>query len=160
VLIQPAAAWILPLAPEGTIAPGGSIEVPISFDASTLQPGEYHTTLFVGSNDPSQRATSIPVVFTVSEKLTTGTIDEESSAFRVYPVPSDNTITVEIRKPTLQGAVISIGNTQGQEMYQVEVPAGTTQHQINLNEVNAAKGLYILKVDAGNWSEVKKVIKR
>jgi hypothetical protein len=158
--ITPSAPWIQPQMPEGVVAAGQSQTIPIAFDAANLEPGVYQTTLFIGSNDPNKRAAGIPITFTVTDKIQVGTEEDENTAVKVYPVPSEDVVNIAIDKPTPQGALITLGNAQGQVMYRAEVPAGTTSHQLKLRDLHAPQGIYYVKVDAGGWAEVRKVAKK
>jgi len=160
VRIWPAATWIQPQLPEGIVHAGESQTIPVAFNAADLEPGVYETTLFVGTNDPHRRAAGIPISFTVKEKAIVGIEEEADAAVKVHPVPSEDVVNITIRRPIPQGAFITMGNAQGQIMYRAEVPAGTTSHQLRLRDLHAAEGIYYLKVDAGGWTEVRKVAKK
>lgn len=158
VLITRSPLWLQPQIPEGTLGSGQRETIPFTFDAAALEPGLYHATLFIGSNDPQHRVTSIPITFTVKEAVT-GTEGETATVLKVYPVPTDNTLHVTFHKPLPQGAWLTIGNAQGQVVYRAEVPPGAEAHQLSFEDLKAGKGLYYLKVDTGTWVEVRKVIR-
>ena len=49
----------------GTVAPGGSSDVTVTFDAAELTEGTYEANIFVNSNDPDESQVIIPVTLHV-----------------------------------------------------------------------------------------------
>ena len=49
----------------GTVAPGGSLDVTISFDATVLTPGTYTTDVVINNNDPDENPTIVTADLTV-----------------------------------------------------------------------------------------------
>jgi hypothetical protein len=67
---DPAVGWFSATPVNGTVAPAGSDEVVVSFDASGLTVGETYTTmLVVGSNDPNENPVEVEVELEVQEGL-------------------------------------------------------------------------------------------
>jgi hypothetical protein len=66
--------WLLVTPAVGEVSPGGSLPIVVTFDASTLAPGEYSATLVVQSNDAGSYLMRIPVTLNVK-------------ALRVYYLP-------------------------------------------------------------------------
>ncbi|MEO7199130.1 MAG: hypothetical protein ABIY56_02825, partial [Dokdonella sp.] len=57
--------WLSTSPSSGTVVPGGSENVAVSVNASTLAVGEYSANLCVGTNDPMQSMIVVPVTVTV-----------------------------------------------------------------------------------------------
>ena len=53
-----------------TIAPGESLEIPLSFDATGLAPGTYEVNLAINTNDPVNPEVVFPITLTVIESVT------------------------------------------------------------------------------------------
>ncbi|MCC5933882.1 MAG: choice-of-anchor J domain-containing protein [Balneolales bacterium] len=52
---------------QGVIAPGGSVEVVVTFDATDLEPGDYFANINITTNSPITPSATIPVAMTVEE---------------------------------------------------------------------------------------------
>ena len=61
------AAWLSELPDTGTIHPGNSTLVTVTFDSSGLTPGVYPADVVVSSNDPDQPEIILPAVLTIVE---------------------------------------------------------------------------------------------
>jgi subtilisin family serine protease len=57
--------WLIAGPVTGVMPPGGSMNIPITFDASTVQPGIYTGGIGIESNDPLLPFTVLPVTLTV-----------------------------------------------------------------------------------------------
>ncbi len=73
------------------------------------------------------------------------------SEIAVYPNPSTDQVNIE----TAQNATIEISNIQGQIVMQQKLQQGTT----NIDIREFAKGVYILKLQINNRTEVMRIIK-
>jgi hypothetical protein len=60
------ASWLSELPASGTIAPDGSTEIVVTFDATGLAAGEYQTIITIISNDPDESPISLDVTLTVN----------------------------------------------------------------------------------------------
>lgn len=58
--------WLSESPSEGTVQPGGTQVVTLTFDASRLAPGTYMSNVCINSNDPDRRQVAIPITFTVT----------------------------------------------------------------------------------------------
>ncbi|MFC4818875.1 hypothetical protein [Dokdonella ginsengisoli] len=59
-------AWLSRSPSEGTVQPGSTQAVTLTFDASGLAPGTYTGNACIDSNDPERRQVAVPVTFTVT----------------------------------------------------------------------------------------------
>lgn len=59
--------WLNLGATSGVVAPAESVDVTLTFDAGSLDRGEYHGDLVVSSNDPDEPEIIIPLTFIVSD---------------------------------------------------------------------------------------------
>ena len=57
--------WLIAGPVVSVLQPGGSMNIPVSFDASNVQIGVYHAGLGIESNDPQALFTILPVTLTV-----------------------------------------------------------------------------------------------
>jgi hypothetical protein len=63
------APWLSEDLSSGSILPGGSKEVIVTFDATGLALGNYTATIIITSNDPTDPSISLPVTLTVKNYL-------------------------------------------------------------------------------------------
>ncbi|HOU14003.1 MAG TPA: PKD domain-containing protein [Anaerolineae bacterium] len=63
---HPAVDWLSVSPITGTLAPGNSQSVDVAYDATTLTPAIYTTTLVLASNDPVTPLVTMPVTLTVN----------------------------------------------------------------------------------------------
>jgi hypothetical protein len=61
------ASWLSENPISGTILPGGSKDVIVTFDTTGLAPGIYDTDIVISSNDPDESSVSLPVTLTVKD---------------------------------------------------------------------------------------------
>lgn len=59
-------AWLSFSSELGTVAPGGSEDVDVIIDTSSLAPGDYEASICVNSNDPQNPIVAVPVSLTVT----------------------------------------------------------------------------------------------
>lgn len=64
-------SWVDALPDNGTIGPGGSATVSVTFDSTGLQGGTYVGTLCINSNDPDTPLTEVSLTMTVTSPDTT-----------------------------------------------------------------------------------------
>lgn len=89
-----------------------------------------------------------------SEKIST-----EFNLSQNYPNPFNPETTIEFSLPERSSARIVLINILGQVVKEVSngyYSAG--RHQIKLNASNLPSGVYFCKLDAGNFTSVKKLI--
>ncbi|NBC17689.1 MAG: choice-of-anchor D domain-containing protein [Bacteroidetes bacterium] len=90
VLVQSPLEWITEAPTSGSVAPGASEDVTLSFDASGLPTGLYEVDLVFDSNDPVNPQVTVPVDFQViSEVTVTANTDElyEENGNGTAPTP-------------------------------------------------------------------------
>ena len=83
-----------------------------------------------------------------------GKEESDSIELRIFPNPSSGRVTFSIG-PLKIGASVeySLYNLQGRRVW---LKMGSRTEQVNLD--NLAKGVYLLKIQAGEWSEVKQLV--
>ena len=57
--------WLIAGPVVGVMPPGGNMNVPVTFDATVVPPGEYYAGIGIKSNDPQVPMTILPVTLTV-----------------------------------------------------------------------------------------------
>jgi hypothetical protein len=79
---------------------------------------------------------------------------------KVYPVPTSSTsITLSIKNPVEKTMVLRIFNTAGQlvSKQQINTPGRDEEIQINISKLSA--GVYLLRIDAGDFKTTRHIVK-
>jgi hypothetical protein len=89
------AEWLTENPTSGMVAPGDSLQVTLTADASTLSMGNYTARLLIASNDPVNATLTAPVVkLQVGEGAPTIAVTSDSMDFDTTQVGSDSTISM------------------------------------------------------------------
>jgi hypothetical protein len=97
---------------------------------------------------------------TSSIQVVTGIENKELSAITVYPNPvSSQGISVEIANDNLQSSSVTLTNSLGQIIYTQDISTSETHSQILIPSTSLPDGLYILRLNIGNKTAVRKVVK-
>ena len=92
----------------GTVGPGQSVDVSVTFDASELANGTFETDIRVNSNDPTTPTTTVATTFNVSGQVSEIEVSDEVLLFNDVFVGADRTRTLTISNSGL--AVIDISS--------------------------------------------------
>ena len=88
-------------------------------------------------------------------------IPGDINEIKVYPVPTSTTsVTLSIKNPVERSMVVRIFNAAGQLMSQqkLSTPGRDEEIQINISKLSA--GVYLLRLDAGNFKTTRHIIKK
>ncbi len=91
----------------------------------------------------------------VSEASTNNVVNVDAADITVYPSPFTNTITLEQGTNAFENASISIYSLDGKKVVEKEM----TSTSVSFDTQNFAKGIYIIKLQAGTTIVTKKVAK-
>ncbi|TXF87049.1 T9SS type A sorting domain-containing protein [Neolewinella aurantiaca] len=78
---------------------------------------------------------------------------------RVFPVPTEDQLTVEYETEKEKAVTVSVHNYAGQLVHQQKMTAVDGLNKIRLNVVGLPKGVYFLNIDDGNRQIVQRIIK-
>jgi hypothetical protein len=96
-LVKP--RWLRADPTSGTVLPGATTDVTVTFDATGLEAGDYQTVLHIGSNDPDEPVTLIPVQLHVGGR--------GRSSVSAMPLPTAFALRPNTPNPFRQGTTIS-----------------------------------------------------
>ncbi|MCC5921509.1 MAG: CotH kinase family protein [Cyclobacteriaceae bacterium] len=82
----------------------------------------------------------------------------QANDLRIFPNPFDNSITIEWKGSTQSDKTVEIINLKGKVIKAYQMQGGATQ--MNLEDLNIPKGIYILHLSDGDQSIKKKIIKQ
>src|SRR5690606_22587458 len=142
----------------------GGMTYPIVLAANTPNDGSEQITV-PGVNTNSGRimveaVNNIYFAINSAPISITGTVDTddfELANFTVYPNPNNGTFTVAFDSQTTNDIKISVYDIRGRQILSEQYQnTGTFSQNISLN--NAEAGIYIVNVEDGNTTEIRKII--
>ena len=80
----------------GTVNPGESVELLVSFDGETLGNGVYNTDIVISSNDPENPTVNVPTEFTVSGQVAEIAVSDQFLLFNSVFVGADKDLQFTI----------------------------------------------------------------
>ncbi|PLW93380.1 MAG: hypothetical protein C0592_06330 [Marinilabiliales bacterium] len=83
-------------------------------------------------------------------------IEENNQNFIVYPNPANESITISFAANTSINQNISISDLSGRVVLNDVIPAGSLNHNVNLEALN--QGVYLLVIDFENTQSIQKII--
>lgn len=161
--------WLFVSPSSGTCAPGTSIQIECTFDATEKDTGLYSSAIIVQSNDPLRKSIVIPVQLKVAH--TTGVnsvsgIPLEFALFQNYPNPFNPSTTIRYAIPAAgtnarssHRVILKIFDLLGREIETLvdeEQTAGWKE--VQWNAAGNASGIYVYRIQASNYTNVKKMI--
>jgi len=106
--INDTAAWLSELPISGTVVPGITKNIVVTFSALSLSPGVYNASIIISSNDYDENPANVPVILTVRQKPLQPIYVKVSES--PDPVPSGGTSQVTVLVTTTGGAAVSGAN--------------------------------------------------
>jgi hypothetical protein len=144
---NPIVQWLTVTPSSGNVLPGQSQDLTLSFDASGLVTGNYKSIVEIPSNDPNAEYKQVEVNLSVVTGLTSGT----KIGVITYPNPATQFVNVQADAKI---ETISIYNVNGSLVKTVNVNANRAS--VNVNDL--AKGNYMMHINVGNNTIVRKVV--
>ena len=154
--ITTAAAWLQPVPASGAVAPGDSLRVIVSWDASGLTPGAYYADIVFVSNDP-RHTVLLPVTLIVGQA--TAVQDPPpppERELRIYPNPFNPQTTVRFELAAAGPVALRIYDARGRlvrDLLIAERPAGLHESAWDGRDAAGrmcAAGIYLARLQSGN----------
>ncbi|MCL2040747.1 MAG: agmatine deiminase family protein [Bacteroidales bacterium] len=139
---------MLTVAPlNGTLPPGASQILTLSYDFSNVEQGEYSGSFKLLSNDPEQPVTEIVLY---AYQTITGIVDPKMSVLYIYPNPAQNVIHVYYNDDSPIKA--HIYNVLGQQLKET-----TLTKEVNTIDIQELPGgVYFLKIGGNAFKFIKR----
>lgn len=83
-------------------------------------------------------------------------IEENNKSFIVYPNPANESITISFSANTSINQNVSISDLSGRVVINDVIPAGSLNHNVNIDGLN--QGVYLLIIDFENSQSIQKII--
>jgi len=159
------APWIIVEPLFGTIAPGGSMDLAVIFDATDLTQGEIKTADIEIVPTPDVGTVIVPVTLTATDTVSSGdTPVTETKLYANFPNPMFNTTTFRFSLKDRSHVRLSIYNIKGQLVEtllnnELDPSAShTVEWDGTANGKQLANGIYFYKLETNSNTFLKKMI--
>jgi hypothetical protein len=156
-------SWMSVLPPAGQILPGGTAEVQVRLRTAGIPAGtSVHTDLLVVSNDTVQSSFPFPVTLRVEPSTGVGAAGEVPREYALrqnYPNPFNPATTLVLDLPESAPVTMAVVDLLGREvavLAEGRYLAG--RHLLTWNAGNAASGVYFVRVRAGEFTAVRRML--
>lgn len=158
VKIEAERGWLSADATSGVLAEGESVDITLHFDTEA-DVAEYLATLSIITNSPESGTIHIPVTYNLEEAVS---INEQEAPVTFaldqnYPNPFNPTTNIRFGLPESADVTLEIFNMLGQRvdlLVNERKPSG--YHTITFDAGNLSSGVYIYRIQAGNYMETRK----
>ena len=140
ILYASGTGWLSADPTVGTVAPGGSMDVDVTFNSAGLANDIYEATVYISSNDPVTQVAQVPAILDVITGI------KENSKIDLQISSYNDQLIIKANMPILS---TKIYNQLGQ------VITNTTATQINTSSFKS--GIYFIRVTTNNGEAVRKV---
>jgi hypothetical protein len=137
--------WMSVTPAAGTVSAAGNQDLTISFDASSLENGEYTGNIVLGCNDQVTQWSEVPVTYTVF-----GAIDNITKTVASYPNPTSSIFNIETNSIIENIEVYSI---TGQLVNVFTI--NDTKCSLDFSQFN---GVYTLKINTKDGQVIRRVV--
>jgi len=144
---NPIVQWLTVSPSSGTVLPAQTQDLTLSFNTTGLTDGTYQSILEIPSNDPNAEYKQVEVNLTVVTGLNNGT----KVGVITFPNPTTQLVNV---KADANIETISIYNVNGSIVKTININAKST----TVNVSDLAKGNYLMNINVGNNTVVRKVV--
>ncbi|MBI5058183.1 T9SS type A sorting domain-containing protein [candidate division KSB1 bacterium] len=157
----PDEAWLSVDPPVGSIAPLQTETVQITVTADTTDDGvfEFYGRLTVRTNTCPDTVAEIPVFVTVLDAETEPGLAGEFAVSEVYPNPFNGITTLELTLPRAADVALRVFDVVGRTVRELRhegMSAGNHRLEIDLGDF--ATGVYFMRVRAGEYIAVRKLL--
>ncbi len=151
VLYLGGTSWLSVDPAQGVVAAGASGDVTIGFDATSLETGDYTAVLHVGTNDPQNPVTDVPVHLGVIDNVNddVNPIPAKYDLAQNYPNPFNPTTVISYSLPVTAKVTIKVFDILGREITTLvngEMNAGV--HRIKFDASRLTSGIYFYAIRA------------
>ena len=158
--VTEAANWLQIDPTSGSINPGESETIEITFDMTEVDDTVQHlgTTINVSSNSPVSVSIDVNVDLISGIEGENGLLPSIFVLKQNYPNPFNARTVIDFAIPTASDVDLSVYNMLGQKV--VTLVSGRLEagcHRVNWNASGIASGLYFYKLTAGDKTEVREM---
>ncbi len=132
--------------------------------AGLIPESTYTAHFFVASDDPDSSAVPIDIILRTFQPTSVGSDASKPTEFALhqnYPNPFNPATNIKFDLPSKQFVSLRVYNLLGQEVARLvgeEIAAGRYSIPFSPSRYNLASGVYLYRIVAGNFVEVKKMV--
>ena len=145
---------------EGTIAPGESEEITVTFDAAEVTEGVYDFEILIATNDPATPTVTVDLrVIVGGVSSEDGSVPTAFSLAQNYPNPFASRTVIEYGLPEASHVSVSVYDAVGRlvaTLVDGEQAAG--YHEAEWNASGVASGVYLYRIQAGSYARTLKMV--
>ena len=148
--------------PMGAVGPGDKREYTLEVIAESIPSDVYEFEIEIQSNDPFQEPQTIPVRMDVEATTTSSDPEEIAGAFELhqnYPNPFNPATKISFNIPDPSHVSLEVYNIQGQKVTTlIDGHRDAGSHNVTFDASSFSSGLYLYRLRAGDFSEVRKMM--
>jgi hypothetical protein len=159
--ISDTSAWLSTQPTGGSIPANQTQTILVIANVQGLSPGTDYQSALVVTHEALGSPTTIPVLLSIS----VGGVDDETSLpteyalHQNYPNPFNATTSVRFDLPQEGRVTLTLYNVMGQAVATMVDGVFTAgRHQVSYEASDLPSGMYLMKLEAGSYSSMKKVL--
>ena len=158
--ISDTSAWLSTNPASGSVPPNGSMDVTVIMSPVGLPPGSEHLSALNIQHEANGSPYTIPVTMSISvEADRPHALPTEFALYQNYPNPFNAQTSIRFDVPQESRVKLVLFNVNGQEVATVvdaQYPVG--RHSINYEAADLPSGMYLMKLEAGSYTSMKKML--
>jgi hypothetical protein len=160
-VISDTSGWLSTNPVSGSIPPDQSLDVTALMSSVGLTPGTEHQSALVIQHEADGSPVEVPVTMFISlgDPNAPSTLPTEYALYQNYPNPFNAQTSIHFDLPQESQVKLVLFNVMGQAVATVaegQYPAG--RHSLTYDATNLPSGMYLMKIEAGSFSAMKKVM--
>jgi hypothetical protein len=142
-----------------TLAPSGSVEVQVSFDATRLDPSSYAGEIVIQTNDPLHKIIAVPYALVVTDvRAPAGKLPVAFSLEQNYPNPFNPKTVVSFQVPVASDVRLVVYDILGREVAMlVNEKKMPGKYEVEFDASQLSSGVYFYRLTAGQYVECRKM---
>jgi hypothetical protein len=158
--ITTADAWVMTDPVSGTVDPGDTVVVTVLLDAEGFAFGSQNTSLITVEHEAADSPTIIEVELNISlDADDPGAVPTEYALYQNYPNPFNATTSLRFDVPQESVVKVVLFNVMGQAVATVaDGVYSAGRHQVNYDATDLPSGMYLMRMQAGSYSSMKKML--
>ncbi|HEY3296534.1 MAG TPA: T9SS type A sorting domain-containing protein [bacterium] len=151
--------WLSSNPATGTVDPGQTVTITVTAAPGTIAPGDRHTTMRVVASAPGSPFLINVDMTVLNVEAIPGLLPTVFALHANYPNPFNPTTLLPFDVPQNSQVNIVVYNVMGQEVVTlVNGKYAAGRYQATFNAENLPSGLYLVKMTAGNYTAMNKMM--
>ena len=158
--ISDTSAWLSTNPASGSVPPNQALDITVIMSPEGLQPGSEHLSALIVTHEGNGSPYVIPVEFNISVSTPNpNSMPTEYALYQNYPNPFNAQTSIRFDLPQESRVKLVLFNVNGQVVATVidgQYQAG--RHSINYEAADLPSGMYLMKLEAGSYTSMKKML--